>query len=78
MKALRIIGPVVVTVIVTVVAILSALWLTGLVPPGAWAELIKAAIIIFVIGSTLILIAWSAYFSYIIKETVERLVASRE
>ena len=78
MKALRIIGPVVVTVIVTAVAILSALWLTGLVPPGAWAELIKAAIIIFVIGSTLILIAWSAYFSYIIKETVERLVASRE
>jgi len=74
MKSLRIIGPVVVTVLVTAVAILSALWLTGLVPPGAWAGLIKAAIIIFVIGSALILVAWSAYFAYIIRDTVENLM----
>ena len=75
MKAIRIIVPVLATVLVTAVAILSAIWLVGLVPSGPWAELIKAAIIIFVVGSALILIAWSAYFSHVIKETVEKVLA---
>ena len=75
MKSLRVVVPVIVTVLLTVLAIFSAIWLTGLVPPGSWSELIKAAIVIFIIGSALVLIAWSAYFTVIIKETVERLVA---
>ena len=74
MKSLRVIVPIIVTVLLTVLAIFSAIWLTGLVPAGAWSELIKAAIVIFIIGSALVLIAWSAYFTFIIKETVERLV----
>lgn len=74
MKSLRIIVPIIATAVVTVLAILSAIWLTGLVPPGPWSELIKAAIVIFIIGSTLIIIAWSAYFSYIIRDTIERLL----
>jgi hypothetical protein len=75
MKSLRVVVPVIVTVLLTVLAIFSALWLTGMVPSGPWSELIKAAIVIFIIGSALVLIAWSAYFTFIIKETVERLVA---
>ncbi len=45
---------------------------TGLVPPGEWSQLIKAAILVFIIGSTLVAVAWSAYFSYIIRGTVEK------
>lgn len=75
MKSLRIIVPVIVTALLTALAIFSALWLTGLVPAGPWAELIKAAIVIFIIGSALVTIAWSAYFTYIIRDIVERFVS---
>jgi len=77
MKSLRIIIPVLITAILTALAIFSAIWLTGLVPAGAWSELIKAAIVIFIIGSTLLIIAWSAYFTYIIRETIERLLSKK-
>jgi hypothetical protein len=77
MKSLRIIVPIIVTAILTVLAIISAIWLTGLVPPGPWAALIRAAIVIFIIGSTLIVIAWSAYFSYTIRMTVEKLISNK-
>ncbi len=63
MRSLRIIVPAAVTVLLTAMAVLSAFWLTGLVPPGERAHLIKAAILVFIIGSTLIAVAWSAYFS---------------
>lgn len=75
MKSLRVIVPVLVTAVLTALAIFAAIWLTGLVPPGAWSELIKAAIVIFIVGSVLIVIAWSAYFSYTIRVTIERLLA---
>ena len=78
MKSLRIIVPLIVTAILTVLAILSVIWLTGLVPPGPWAELIKAGIVIFIIGTTLIMIAWSAYFAYVIRETFERLLSKKD
>ena len=75
MKSLRVIVPVIVTAILTVLAVYSAIWLTGLVPAGPWAELLKAAIVLFIIGSAIISIAWSAYFTYIIRTTVEKLIA---
>lgn len=78
MKSLRIVIPVLITALLTALAILCAIWLTGLVPAGPWSELIKAAIVIFIIGSTLIMIAWSAYFTYIIKETIERLISKKD
>ncbi|MBN2462992.1 MAG: hypothetical protein JXB43_05265 [Dehalococcoidia bacterium] len=78
MKSLRIVIPILITAFVTAIAIFSAIWLTGLVPPGPWSELIKAAIVIFIIGSTLIIIAWSAYFTYIIRGTIERLGAKKD
>ena len=78
MKSLRIIVPVFITALLTVLAIFCAIWLTGLVPAGPWSELIKAAIVIFIIGSTLIIIAWSAYFTYIIRETIERLISQKD
>ena len=78
MKFLRIIMPVIITAFLTALAICSALWLTGLVPAGPWSELIKAAIVIFIIGSTLVIIAWSAYFTYIIRETIERLLSKKD
>lgn len=74
MKSLSIVVPIVVIAIVTLLAALSAVWLTGLVPAGPWSELIKAAIVLFIIGSILVIIVWSAYFSYIVRETVERLL----
>ncbi len=78
MKFLRIIIPVIVTAFLTALAIFSAIWLTGLVPAEPWSELIKAAIVIFIIGSTLVIIAWSAYFTYIIRETIERLLSKKD
>lgn len=75
MKYMRVIIPLIVTAFLTVLAIFSAVWLTGLVPAGPWADLLKAAIVIFIIGSAIISIAWSAYFTYIIRATVEKLVA---
>jgi membrane protein implicated in regulation of membrane protease activity len=74
MKSLSIVVPIVVIAIVTLLAALSAVWLTGLVPAGPWSELIKAAIVLFIIGSILVIIVWSAYFSYIVRETIERLL----
>lgn len=75
MKTLRIVVPALVTIVLTALAVLSAMWLTGLVPPGEWSRLIKAAILTFIVGSTLIVVAWSAYFSYIIRTTIERLIS---
>ncbi len=72
MKVLRIAIPVIATVITTVIAVLSAIWLTGLVPAGAWSEFLKALIIVAVVGATLFVIGWSAYFSYVIKESIEK------
>jgi glucan phosphoethanolaminetransferase (alkaline phosphatase superfamily) len=74
MKSLRVLVPLAVTAILTVLAVFSAVWLTGLVPAGPWAELFKAAIVIFIIGSAIISIAWSAYFTYIVRTTVEKMV----
>ena len=75
MRSLSIIVPATVTVLLTALAILSAFWLTGLVPPGEWSRLIKAAILVFIVVSTLIVVAWSAYFSYIIRGTVEKAIS---
>jgi hypothetical protein len=75
MKYMRVVIPLIVTALLTVLAIFSAICMTGLVPAGPWADLLKAAIVIFIIGSAVISIAWSAYFTYIIRTTVERLLA---
>jgi hypothetical protein len=72
MKFLRIFIPVLVTAGLTVLCIFVARWLTGMVPAGEWADLIKAAIIIFVVASALVTVAWSAYFTYIIGNTIKR------
>jgi len=72
MKNLRILVPALVTAVLTVIAIFLAMWLTGLVPPGEWSELIKAAIIIFIVGGVLLVIAWSAYFTYAIREFLRK------
>jgi len=73
MKGLSVIVPAVVTALLTVLAVFSAIWLTGLVPDGNWSDLIKAGIVIFIIGSTIVVIAWSAYFTYIIKQSIQNL-----
>jgi len=73
MKGLSVIIPSVVTVILTVFAVFSAIWLTGLVPEGDWSRLLKAGIVIFIIGSTIVVIAWSAYFTYIVRQSFQSL-----
>ena len=75
MKSLRIFIPAIVTVLLTAFAVLSAFWLTGLVPPGEWSQLIKAAILIFIIGSTLVVVAWAAYFSFTIRGIIEKQIS---
>jgi hypothetical protein len=70
MKRVNIVVPAVVTAFLTALAIFSSIWLTGLVPEGQWSSLIKAGIVIFIIGSTLLIIAWSAYFTYVIRKSL--------
>ena len=77
MKSLRIIVPILIAAIITALAILAGLWLTSMVPLGDWANLIKAGIVIFIIGSIFFVIAWSAYFSYIIRESIEKTLAKQ-
>ena len=72
MKSLRIVVPVLVTALVTAIAIFLAIWLTALVPDGEWSELIKAGIVVFIVGSLLLVIAWSAYFTYIIRQSLKQ------
>lgn len=72
MKFLRIFIPVLVTAGLTVLCIVVAKWLTGMVPAGEWSELLKATIIVFVVASALVTVAWSAYFTYIIRNTMRR------
>jgi hypothetical protein len=72
MRFLRILIPALVTAGLTVLCIFVARWLTGKVPAGGWADLIKAAIIVFVVASALVTVAWSAYFTYIIRNTIKR------
>lgn len=75
MKALRIIIPVVTTIVTTAVVVLVSVWLTGLVPDSQWSEFLKAAIIVVLVGATLFVIVWSAYFSYVIREAIEKYLA---
>lgn len=72
MSKLNIIVPALVTAVITVIAIFTAVWLTGLVPTGPWANFIKAAIVIFIIGSILLVIGWSAYFTYVIRQSLKK------
>jgi hypothetical protein len=75
MKALRIIIPVVTTVVTTAFVVLVSVWLTSLVPDSEWSDFLKAAIIVILVGATLFVIAWSAYFSYVIREAIEKYLA---
>ncbi len=77
MKILRITIPIIATAIATALVVLVSIWLTGLVPAGEWSEFLKALIIVVLVGATLFVIVWSAYFSYVIKEAIERYL-SRE
>ena len=77
MKSLRIIVPLGVTAIITVLAILAALWLASMVPAGEWSQLLKAGIVIFVIGTIFFVIAWSAYFSHIIRQSIEKSLSEK-
>ncbi len=71
MRSLRVVIPVAATALLTVGAIFLAQWLVGLVPAGNWSDLVKAGIVVFVVVCALITIAWSAYFTYIIRRDVE-------
>ncbi len=70
MNSLRIIIPAAITAVVTAGCILVVNWLLALVPDGEWASLIKAGIMIFIIGCTLLIIAWSAYFTYVVRKSL--------
>ena len=74
MNKLNVIVPAIVTAVITVLGVFAAIWLTGLVPPEAkgWAELIKAGTVIFIVGSLLLVIAWSAYFTYAVSQSLKR------
>lgn len=71
MKHLPIIVPIITTVILTTVCVFLALWLTSLVPAGEWSGLIKAIMVMFIIGCALVAIAWSAYFTWVIRKSIE-------
>ncbi len=71
MKSLRIVVPLIITAILTVGSVFLASWMTGLVPEGEWAALIRAFIVFFIVLCILVAIAWSAYFIYIIRTSVK-------
>lgn len=72
MKSIQVLIPALVTIVVTVIFVVLAVWLTGLVPPGEWNGLIKAGIVLFVFMCTLLVIAWSAYFTLVIRKSLEK------
>jgi len=74
MKLLRIGIPIATTVVTTAIVVLVAVWLTGLVPDGEWAEFLKALIIVTIVGATLFVIIWSAYFSHVVREGIENIL----
>ncbi len=72
MKFMQVLIPALVTIVITAIFVILAIWLTGLVPAGEWAGLIKAAIVLFVFMCTLLVIAWSAYFTLVIRKSLEK------
>jgi multisubunit Na+/H+ antiporter MnhB subunit len=70
-KKLRILIPVLTTVIITIIAIVVVVLLWGLVPNNEWSGLIKAAITIFVILCALLAIAWSAYLTSVVRKSID-------
>ncbi len=70
MKYLRWVVPAIATIVLTFVFVVVASWLTRLVPSSDWSDLIKAAIVVSIILGTLLAIAWSAYFTYVIKKSL--------
>ncbi len=71
MKTLRILIPVLTTVRITVTPVVIVVLFWGLVPDKAWAGLIKTAITILVILCALLAIAWSAYLTSVVRESIE-------
>ncbi|MBM3166984.1 MAG: hypothetical protein FJZ83_00470 [Chloroflexi bacterium] len=72
MKSVQILIPALVTIVITAIFVILAIWLTALVPPGEWNGLIKAGIVLFVFMCTLLVIAWSAYFTLVIRRSLEK------
>ena len=71
MKSLQVLIPAIATIVITAIFVVLAVWLTNLVPPGEWAGLIKAGIVLFIFMCTLLVIAWSAYFTFVIRKSLE-------
>ena len=71
MKYIPIVVPILATACFTTICVFLAIWLTGLVPDGDWAALIRALIVIAVVVGSLLAIAWSAYFSLIIRRSLK-------
>jgi len=71
MKSLQVLIPAIATVVITAIFVVLALWLTSLVPSGEWSGLIKAGIVLFIFMCTLLVIAWSAYFTFVIRKSLE-------
>lgn len=71
MNAIRIGVPIIATACLTVGCAFLTIWLTDLVPEGDWAGLIRAILVIGVALGALVAIAWSAYFSLILRRTLK-------
>jgi ABC-type transport system involved in cytochrome bd biosynthesis fused ATPase/permease subunit len=71
MNYLRIVVPAIVTAGLTAGIIFLARWITGLVPEGEWAALIRAILVLCIVLGTLLIIAWSAYFTHAIRKSMK-------
>lgn len=78
MKYVRVAIPFLATGVLTVGSVYLAIWLTGLVPDGEWASLIKGLLVVGVIIGALITIAWSAYFSLILRRLTKTPYSEQE
>jgi len=72
MKSIQVLIPTLATIAITAIFVVLAVWLTALVPPGEWNGLIKAGIVLFIFMCVLLVIAWSAYFTLVIRKSMEK------
>jgi len=71
MKYIKVAVPIFGVGVLTVCSIYLAIWLTGLVPDGEWASLIKGLLVVGVIIGALTTVVWSAYLSLVMRKLMK-------
>jgi hypothetical protein len=71
MKYIQVAVPIIGVGVLTVCSVYLTIWLTGLVPDGEWASLIKGLLAVGVIMGALTTVIWSAYLSLVMRRLMK-------